>query len=109
MNHGQILRPDVVPVAVEYSQSPAAHPSAVALPVQGGMKLVVAGGLSKFEHATIQIAAHLVEKVCYKPTDVPGYTVAPELNYGELAGLAADVANAVLVECQRRQSAPPAG
>lgn len=107
MKNGQILRPDVVPVMVEYSQSPAAHPSAVVLQTNGGMKMIVAGGLSKFEYATIAMAAALAEKVVRKPTDVPGYMVGPELAPQELAQLAADVANAVLIECNRRQAAPP--
>lgn len=88
----RIVQPGVANVNVQFIPAPLAAPVSLVIPDSSGPQLGIIGGLSKLEHAAIQIAAGLATDIC---------GVAEEQ---AIPVKAVGLAIAVLSECQRVQT-----
>lgn len=92
MNNGHRLAlPNQLPIRHQHSDAPYAHPSAVAVPIGGGITLCVVGGFTKIEAGALQIAAN-----CFH--------AQPDETFDDIARNAVTLAQAVLTEARRQQA-----
>jgi hypothetical protein len=55
--NGRLVRPDAINIQVQSHPGPLAQPASFVIQQPGGVNLQIVGGLTKLEHAAIQIAA----------------------------------------------------
>lgn len=72
MTNPALAIPGRMNIAIQFIDAPLANPSAMLLQTPAGAQFNVVGGLTKWEAATIQIAAQLAPMACseeWKDTD----------------------------------------
>jgi len=94
--------PGQLKVNCHHQDGPTAHPITTAVPTQGGLELLAFGGLTKLEYIAGQIAGH-IELRGLHVREYPNVEAAVPVE--RIASASVSLAEAVLAECQKRQTA----